>query len=347
LRHRLERNLSLFRRDAGLQSRNRVETNTETPFGIQLFGIRRSQPQRKEDIRASPRQFKVRRKNARHPNALAIQFERPAHDVRVGAETARPEGVADQCNRRPGDSECKRRRATQLVVRCEVAASHDLDAENPQQVVLHERAVQSFRLFFRDIADSCVSHRRRHGFKGPWWRLPLLDIHAGQQLFVSQGPIRLGIRHSYRNQSVRTRIRQTPEQDAIQRAEQGSRRSQSQGEDEDRRQGESRAAAPRSHGISRILVQRVPERSNPDAPHILSSPVHVTETATRLCRLDAVALGAHRNVRIDFFADIFRRRASSKPASQAHPSTLRTPSLITAQLCSISFRRRRPFRVSR
>jgi hypothetical protein len=48
----------------------------------------------------------------------------------------------------------------------------------------------------------------------------------------------------------------------------------------------------------------------------------IAERATRRRRIDAVALGAHRHVTFDFFANVVRCRTASKPALQTHPRTL-------------------------
>jgi hypothetical protein len=151
-----------------------------------LFGIQRPHPHREQDVGASLRHFEFRRQDAGNGHGLiAVELEPAAHDVRVGAETACPEAMADQGNRR---------RATQAIVRCEVASGHDLDAENAQQAVLHQCTAESFRLFFGDVTGFSTPHRR-HGFEGLRRGLPLLDVHAIQQHLVSQRPIRQGERH--------------------------------------------------------------------------------------------------------------------------------------------------------
>ena len=56
----------------------------------------------------------------------------------------------------------------------------------------------------------------------------------------------------------------------------------------------------------------------------------------------AVMLGSQGDVRLELVAKLLGRGSPPEPSDQAHPSTLRTPSVKANQLRSACLRRRRP-----
>jgi hypothetical protein len=260
------------------------------------------------------------RQDADYGNPLAVQNDGSVDGACIRAEAPGPDLVADDRDRR---------HATHVILGREIAAQGDPHAKRLKEVAFDRGTPQTLGLLPGDVARVAHAGRGGHGEERLRRRFPTLCVLAGGEEYWALALDRRK-RHAQVHQPIGIAVGQRAEQNPVKRAEHRGGGAKPQGEHQPDAQREARLAPPRPQGEMHVLSQCVPPFGDPDAAHRLARVQQVAETPPRGGLVHAIVLGAHRDVRLEFFPHLIVRWTSSEPvALHTHRKPSRAPGVAS------------------